>query len=47
MAHSLGRSAEVRLADGRALHYMIAGTDSGVGPTVVFESGLGASVDDA
>lgn len=43
MAHSLGRSAEVRLADGRALHYMIAGTDSGVGPTVVFESGLGAS----
>ncbi|MCV7306140.1 MULTISPECIES: alpha/beta fold hydrolase [Mycobacteriaceae] len=41
MAHTLGHSARMVLADGRALHYMRAG--SGAGPTVVFESGLGAS----
>lgn len=41
MVHTLGEGAAARLADGRALHYMRAG---GAGtPTVVFESGLGAS----
>ncbi len=40
MAHTLGEHAVARLADGRALHYMRAGLGS---PTVVFESGLGAS----
>lgn len=41
MAHTLGASAMLGLPDGRALHYMRAG--GGPGPTVVFESGLGAS----
>lgn len=40
MAHTLGEHAMARLADGRALHYMRAGAGE---PTVVFESGLGAS----
>ncbi|MDM2174852.1 alpha/beta hydrolase, partial [Mycobacteroides abscessus] len=40
MAHTLGESAVARLTDGRALHYMRAGAGN---PTVVFESGLGAS----
>lgn len=40
MMHTLGASAVVRLADGRALHYMRGGAGK---PTVVFESGLGAS----
>lgn len=40
MIPTLGRSQFVRLPDGRKLHYMTAGTG---GPTVVFESGLGAS----
>lgn len=44
MAHTLGESAMMRLADGRALHHMRAGgSASAGGPTVVFESGLGAS----
>ena len=38
--HTLGNSNFVRLADGRRLHYMTAGA---AGPTVLFESGLGAS----
>lgn len=37
---TLGCSRFVRLPDGRKLHYMVAGTGE---PTVVFESGLGAS----
>lgn len=40
MIHTLGNSHFVRLPDGRKLHYMTAGTGT---PTVVFESGLGAS----
>lgn len=40
MAHTLGQCGVVRLADGRALHYMHAGAGAS---TVVFESGLGAS----
>ncbi|WP_293010490.1 alpha/beta hydrolase [Mycobacterium sp.] len=40
MAQTLGDSHFIRLTDGRKLHYMTAGTG---GPTVVFESGLGAS----
>ena len=40
MIHTLGSSHFVRLHDGRKLHYMTAGTGT---PTVVFESGLGAS----
>ncbi|WP_109410467.1 alpha/beta fold hydrolase [Mycobacteroides saopaulense] len=40
MLHTLGDSGFIRLADGRALHVMKAGIG---GPTVVFESGLGAS----
>ena len=40
MEATLGHSHFVRLPDGRKLHYMAAGTN---GPTVVFESGLGAS----
>ncbi|MEC4835970.1 alpha/beta hydrolase [Mycobacteroides chelonae] len=40
MAYTLGQSGFVRLADGRALHYMKSGSG---GPMVVFESGLGAS----
>ncbi|MBY0288861.1 alpha/beta hydrolase [Mycolicibacterium sp. GF69] len=40
MTATLGRSQFVRLHDGRKLHYMVAGAG---GPTVVFESGLGAS----
>ncbi|ETW25662.1 alpha/beta fold hydrolase [Mycobacterium gastri] len=38
--HTLGSSHFIHLPDGRKLHYMTAGTG---GPTVVFESGLGAS----
>ncbi|WP_419678083.1 alpha/beta fold hydrolase, partial [Mycobacterium avium] len=40
MEATLGHSQFVRLLDGRKLHYMAAGAN---GPTVVFESGLGAS----
>lgn len=40
MTPTLGTNEFVRLSDGRKLHYMTAGTG---GPTVVFESGLGAS----
>lgn len=40
MIPTLGRSQFVRLPDGRRLHSMTAGNR---GPTVVFESGLGAS----
>ncbi|AYM43115.1 alpha/beta fold hydrolase [Mycobacteroides chelonae] len=40
MAHTLGQRAMAGLADGRALHYMRGGAGQ---PTVVFESGLGAS----
>lgn len=40
MSHTLGSSNYVSTADGRALHYMVAGTGD---PTVVFESGMGFS----
>ncbi len=40
MAHTMGESGVARLADGRTLHYMSGGVGN---PTVVFESGLGAS----
>jgi pimeloyl-ACP methyl ester carboxylesterase len=38
--HTLGESGYVTLADGRKLHYRIAGSG---GPTVVFEAGMGFS----
>lgn len=40
MSHTLGSSNYVTTADGRALHYMVAGRGE---PTVVFESGMGFS----
>ncbi|TEA03696.1 Sigma factor SigB regulation protein RsbQ [Mycobacteroides salmoniphilum] len=40
MNHTLGASNYVTTSDGRALHYMVAGTGD---PTVVFESGMGFS----
>lgn len=38
--HTFGTSAFATTSDGRRLHYMVRGT---VGPTVVFESGMGFS----
>ncbi len=40
VSHTLGSSNYVTTADGRALHYMVAGRGE---PTVVFESGMGFS----
>ncbi|SHS49715.1 transmembrane protein [Mycobacteroides abscessus subsp. abscessus] len=40
MSHTLGSSNYVTTADGRALHYQVAGSGE---PTVVFESGMGFS----
>lgn len=40
MSHTFGSSNYVTTADGRALHYMVAGRGE---PTVVFESGMGFS----
>ena len=40
VSHTLGSSNYVTTADGRALHYMVAGSGE---PTVVFESGMGFS----
>lgn len=40
MSHTLGSSNYVTTADGRELHYMVAGSGE---PTVVFESGMGFS----
>lgn len=40
MSHTLGSSNYLTTSDGRALHYMVAGTGD---PTVVFESGMGFS----
>jgi len=40
VSHTLGLSNYVTTSDGRALHYMVAGSGE---PTVVFESGMGFS----